>query len=202
MKKPRPIPRHRVTQEGPSSSDTVPSRIDTIVKCFEDVEHVSNGSLCIEDYTLEGMETSSMMCFASWGEQQCSSCTFSENVCYDNDTGRWQGGYKLICNNVFPNTRSMTICENRIQYNMRTSGSQTVVLIVILAVLLRGFMAWYFPSSSSSASSSSQSHSRLPYQSVPLDDNGDEEDGGDDSSSLTETSPSKKFGGNHHVAVD
>ena len=154
-------------KELPSS----PSKIDTTVLCYEDQEHTENGQLCIEDYTLEGVERASVMCFADWGEQRCSSCAYFDNICYDDDSRGWQGGYKLSCSNIFPNIRSMTVCENRISYNhaLGPGGSNTVVLMIILLVLLiRAFLAWSCPSP--------LARGPAAYQTVPVEE--DDRDSG------------------------
>lgn len=122
-----------------------PKQVDTTVQCFEDVHHEDYGHLCIEDYTLTDLpSSSSVLCFANWDDQRCTSCTHVENLC---PRGKG-GGYQITCTNIFPKIRSMTVCGDEISYNGAGSGDNTaaphiVVTVILVLVAFRALSAWY-----------------------------------------------------------
>ena len=138
----------------------ISQKVDTKVKCFEDVHHAAYGTLCIEDYSLKSLAassdksripSSSVLCFANWDNQRCTSCVYNENLCHDNDQRHHGGGYELSCGNLFPQINRMTVCGKQISYSNTISksatsqggGSTLLVSIVFLLVALRALAAVY-----------------------------------------------------------
>lgn len=126
---------------------TPDSNIDTVVKCFQDVDHMDYGHLCIEGYTLAGYGSSAaVMCFANWDGQRCSSCAYAEKLCYDPAVpGNWKGGYRLSCSNVFPAIPSMTVCGDAISYSNRSSraSGHLIFSLIFALVAVRALVAVY-----------------------------------------------------------
>ena len=127
-------------------------KVDTKVKCYEDVNHAAYGTLCIEDYSLKSLSSrssnnnvGSVLCFANWDDQRCSSCVYTENLCNDHR----RGGYELSCGNIFPHISTMTVCGKQISYNTISissshgSGAHVLVFILFAAVALRALAAVY-----------------------------------------------------------